>query len=289
MSLKNSDEIINEIQKLENSISKQKGHGKKKSSSDDKQSSSKKGSKKALKKSSKKALKKSSKKALKKSSKKGSKKGSKKLARTTSVVEEEEMFMVGGKKKSASKKGSKKSSKKALKKSSKKGSKKALMKGGSKKGSKKSSKKGSTKSSKKGGEELSRSMDGLMMDGGKRSKKGSKKDSKKGLKRMNADGSVKKKRVMNPAMKATLELNNVVLKKSGAERSDWFGLIKFINNFRKDAKNTLGDVENSKVNDKIMELFENYLNKHGKEKVATEIKKLAEEAMAARKNSRGKK
>ena len=196
--------------------------------------------------------KKSSKKASKKSSKKGSKKSSKKGSKMARMVNTDMMeTMVGGAKKS-SKKGSKKSSKKASKKASKKSSKKGSksMKGGAKKSTKKASKKSSKKASKKG------------------SKKGS------------------MKRELPPALKAAQVVNEKVLKATGAERSDWFGLIKYINVLRKEAKKSVKDEKDFEaVNIKIMELFEKDLESKGKGKIASMIKAFAEEAKA----NRGKK
>jgi len=74
------------------------------------------------------------------------------------------------------------------------------------------------------------------------------------------------------------------LEKSGVERSNWFGLITFVNKFRKEAKKTVKDeTDFVTVNKKLLELFDEYLAKHGKSKVAKEIVDLAIEVKNSRK------
>lgn len=252
--------------------------------------------------------KKSSQKGSKKSSQKGSKKSLKKGSKMARMVNADMMeTMVGGSKKKASKKSSKSmkgGAKKFSKKDSKKGS-KSMVDGkpicddwkemdyesvgecirdqtGGKKGSKKASKKVSKKASKKSSKKVSKKDSKLArvldieldMEGGK--SKGSKKSSKKGS----------MKRELPPALKAAQVVNEKVLKATGAERSDWFGLIKYINVLRKEAKKTVKDEKDFEaVNKKIMELFEKDLESKGKGKVASMIKAFAEEAKA----NRGKK
>jgi ribosomal protein S15P/S13E len=64
------------------------------------------------------------------------------------------------------------------------------------------------------------------------------------------------------------------------------GLIKFVSQFRQEAKKTIKDEKDfMNINKKTVELFNEHFSKHGKSKVVAEIEKLAE----AIKNSRKKK
>ena len=120
------------------------------------------------------------------------------------------------------------------------------------------------------------------MEGGAK-KKSSKKSSKKGSK----TGS-KMKRAANPFIKATLAINEKILKECGGERSDWFGLIKYVNVLRTEAKKAVKDEKDFEaVNKKILELFEKELQSKGKAKIASMIKNFAAEIKAKR--SKGKK
>ena len=175
---------------------------------------------------------------------------------------------------------------------------------GSKRGSKKTSKKGSKKASKKGSK-MSRVVDAMELSGGVKSKKGSKRGSKKGPKKGSKkaskkslsrsvsmieieplpfmEGGGKTKKALPPALKAAQEVNENILKQTGASRSDWFGLITYVNILRKDAKKSVKDEKDFvSVNKKILELFNAELSSKGGSKIAEQIKDLAEEAKKKR-------
>lgn len=162
---------------------------------------------------------------------------------------------------------------------------------------KRASKKTSKKTSKKGSKAKASRM--IMMDldvennrrdmeGGKRkSKKTSKKTSKKGSKKGSMKGG---KKELPPALKAAQVVNEKILKEAGADRKHWFGLITYVNTLRKKAKTTVKDEKDFKaVNAKIVELFEDELDKKGKNKIAEAIENFYEEAMAKRKKRGSKK
>ena len=173
--------------------------------------------------------------------------------------------------KKSSKKGSKKGSKKASKKSSKKAPKKSSKMArvsmetinlipednlfGGKKSSKKSSKKASKKSSKKASK--------------KSSKKASKKSSKKGSKKAS-----KQKRTLPPALKESNLTNKYISQALGVKISP--SLMKFIKKFSEMAKKTIKDEKDfMAINKKKKELFTEYLNKNGKQKIMGEIEEIA--------------
>ncbi len=91
------------------------------------------------------------------------------------------------------------------------------------------------------------------------------------------------KRTLNPALKATQVVNEKILKETGSERKNWFGLITYVNTLRKDAKKQVKDEKDfESVNKKIMELFSAELDVKGKEKIAKIIEDFHTEAMAKR-------
>ena len=98
------------------------------------------------------------------------------------------------------------------------------------------------------------------------------------------------KRELPPALKAAQAVNQKILSATGVDRSQWFGLITFVNKMRDQAKKDVKDTTDFvAVNKKLMEVFEDYLNKHGKSKVAKEIEDLAEEVRAKRGKKKSKK
>ena len=160
-------------------------------------------------------------------------------------LEKQQQQQQGGSKKSGSKKsGSKKSG------SKKSGSKKS---GSKKSGSKKS---GSKKSgSKKSGSKKS---------GSNKSMKGGAIDLVGG-------------RTAPPALLEGVKTNRIVQDKLGCKGGP--GLISFVNQkLRIPAKKEVKDVTDYKVlNKKMLEIFDEYVSKHGKSKVADEVTKIGEE------------
>ena len=137
---------------------------------------------------------------------------------------------------------------------------------GSKKASKKGSKKGSKKASKKG------------------SKKASKKGSKKGSKSMKG-GAIEELvggRTAPPALLEGVKTNRTVQDKLGCKGGP--GLISFVNQkLRIPAKKEVKDPTDYKVlNKKMLEIFEEYVSKHGKSKVADEVNKIGEQIRSKR-------
>ncbi len=115
--------------------------------------------------------------------------------------------------------------------------------------------------------------------GGK--KRSSKKASKKNSKKDSMKGG---KRELPPALKAAQVTNEKILTATGVDRSNFMGLIKFVGKMRDEAKKSVKDTTDyTSVNKKLMEVFEDYLEKHGKSKVAKEIEGLTEEIRAKRK------
>ena len=138
--------------------------------------------------------------------------------------------------------------------------------GAKKKGSKKASKKGSKKASKKG------------------SKKASKKGSKKGSKSMKG-GAIEELvggRTAPPALLEGVKTNRTVQDKLGCKGGP--GLISFVNQkLRIPAKKEVKDPTDYKVlNKKMLEIFEEYVSKHGKSKVADEVNKIGEQIRSKR-------
>ena len=83
-------------------------------------------------------------------------------------------------------------------------------------------------------------------------------------------------RELPPALVAAQATNKKISEYTGYKISP--GLIKYINQFRKKAKETSPDEKDFvEINKKIIYFFEEYLNKVGKEKVISEILKLAED------------
>ncbi len=92
------------------------------------------------------------------------------------------------------------------------------------------------------------------------------------------------KRELPPALKAAQATNEKILSATGVDRSNFMGLIKFVGKMRDEAKKSVKDSSDyTAVNKKIMEVFEDYLEKHGKSKVAKEIENMTEEIRAKRK------
>jgi len=144
---------------------------------------------------------------------------------------------------------------------------------GSKKASKKGSKKGSKKASKKG------------------SKKASKKGSKKGSKSMKG-GAIEELvggRTAPPALLEGVKTNRTVQDKLGCKGGP--GLISFVNQkLRIPAKKEVKDPTDYKVlNKKMLEIFEEYVSKHGKSKVADEVNKIGEQIRSNRTKKSSKK
>jgi len=145
--------------------------------------------------------------------------------------------------------------------------------GAKKKGSKKASKKGSKKGSKKA------------------SKKGSKKASKKGSKSMKG-GAIEELvggRTAPPALLEGVKTNRTVQDKLGCKGGP--GLISFVNQkLRIPAKKEVKDPTDYKVlNKKMLEIFEEYVSKHGKSKVADEVNKIGEQIRSNRTKKSSKK
>ena len=83
-------------------------------------------------------------------------------------------------------------------------------------------------------------------------------------------------RELPPALKLMLETNKKVSTASGYPISP--GLISFMTQFRDQAKKIIQDDKNHvAINKKAFELFQEYLNKVGKQKVFSEMEKVAEE------------
>ena len=146
--------------------------------------------------------------------------------------------------------------------------------GAKKKGSKKASKKGSKKASKKGSKKASK----------KGSKKASKKGSKKGSKSMKG-GAIEELvggRTAPPALLEGVKTNRTVQDKLGCKGGP--GLISFVNQkLRIPAKKEVKDPTDYKVlNKKMLEIFEEYVSKHGKSKVADEVNKIGEQIRSKR-------
>ncbi len=142
----------------------------------------------------------------------------------------------------------------------------------SKKGSKKASKKGSKKASKKGS-------------------KASKKGSKKGSKSMKG-GAIEELvggRTAPPALLEGVKTNRTVQDKLGCKGGP--GLISFVNQkLRIPAKKEVKDPTDYKVlNKKMLEIFEEYVSKHGKSKVADEVNKIGEQIRSNRTKKSSKK
>ncbi len=90
-------------------------------------------------------------------------------------------------------------------------------------------------------------------------------------------------RKLPPALTASRLINEKIFIQTGVSRSNWLGLILFVNNIRIKAKKEVIDPTNYiQVNAKIIELFENYIETNGKTKVANEIENLTMELRAKR-------
>lgn len=227
----------------------------------------------------------------------GKKKGSKSKAKTAKAVKKNSKPKTSSKVKTSSK--SKRTSKPKVsskKASSKKTSSKKMsrtvnvdmMNGGAKKGSKskkitkakvtktkKSSKSNSKKVSSKPTSKASGILSRIISANGAEDMYGGKKSSK--------GKTDKPKRKLNEAMQATLELNKEVLKRSGADRSLWFGLTPYINTFRLKAKEQIKDHKDHKaINKLILELIQKEIDTKGKQKVADEISQRNEDAKKKR-------
>lgn len=108
-------------------------------------------------------------------------------------------------------------------------------------------------------------------------------DNQLGGKKSSKDKKDKPKRKLNEAMQATLELNKEVLKRSGADRSLWFGLTPYINTFRLKAKEQIKDHKDHKaINKLILELIQKEIDTKGRQKVADEIAQRSEDAKKKR-------
>jgi hypothetical protein len=157
--------------------------------------------------------------------------------------------------------------------------------GAKKKGSKKASKKGSKKSSKKGSKKASKK------SSKKASKKGSKKTSKKGSKSMKG-GAIEELvggRTAPPALLEGVKTNRTIQDKLGCKGGP--GLISFVNQkLRIPAKKEVKDPTDYKaLNKKMLEIFEEYVSKHGKSKVAEEVNKMGEQIRSNRTKKNSKK
>jgi len=157
--------------------------------------------------------------------------------------------------------------------------------GAKKKGSKKASKKGSKKSSKKGSKKASKK------SSKKASKKGSKKASKKGSKSMKG-GAIEELvggRTAPPALLEGVKTNRTIQDKLGCKGGP--GLISFVNQkLRIPAKKEVKDPTDYKaLNKKMLEIFEEYVSKHGKSKVAEEVNKMGEQIRSNRTKKNSKK
>jgi hypothetical protein len=231
------------------------------------------------KKSGSKSKKSSSKKSASKKSgskKSGSKKSSSKMHR---LIDTFDLDQAGGAKK---KSGSKKSASKSKKSGSKKSASKSKKSGSKKSGSKKSASKQMGGAKKKSASKKSASKkSGSKKSASKKSgsKKSASKNSGSKLKRENAP-----KKGLNPGMQASQVSNKKISAIIGYNISP--GLIKFISKMRIIAKKDVKDEKDYvEVNKKLLEVFNDYLAKNGKQKVIAEIEKLAEEI----KHSRSKK
>ncbi len=92
------------------------------------------------------------------------------------------------------------------------------------------------------------------------------------------------KRELPPAIKAAQATNEKILSATGIDRSNFMGLIKFVGKMRDQAKKFVSDpTDYISLNKKIMEIFEDYLEKHTKPVVAKEIENMTEEIRAKRK------
>jgi hypothetical protein len=157
--------------------------------------------------------------------------------------------------------------------------------GAKKKSSKKASKKGSKKSSKKGSKKASKK------SSKKASKKGSKKASKKGSKSMKG-GAIEELvggRTAPPALLEGVKTNRTIQDKLGCKGGP--GLISFVNQkLRIPAKKEVKDPTDYKaLNKKMLEIFEEYVSKHGKSKVAEEVNKMGEQIRSNRTKKNSKK
>jgi hypothetical protein len=139
--------------------------------------------------------------------------------------------------------------------------------GGAKKPSKKPSKTPSKKPSKTPSNKSSK----------KPSKKPSKKDMLGGLKKDSTQ-----KRSLPPALVESQKTNKKISLMCDYKISP--GLIKYVSNFRNEAKKTVKDLTDyMAVNKKTLEIFNEYFIKVGKPKVVAEIQKLAEQIRDSRK------
>ena len=97
--------------------------------------------------------------------------------------------------------------------------------------------------------------------------------------------SEKKKstRVLPPSFKAAQVVNEKIIKDVGCDRKYWFGLIKYVNTLRIQAKKEVDDEKDfESVNKVIMDLFNQDLKSKGKNKILKMIKYFAEEAKQER-------
>ncbi len=93
------------------------------------------------------------------------------------------------------------------------------------------------------------------------------------------------RRVIPPILIAAQQVNEQILKSTGVDRSNWNGLIYFINKIRTKAKNEVIDASDYiSVNNKIMEIFNEYLNQKGKFIIANEIENLTKNLKCKMKN-----
>jgi len=126
----------------------------------------------------------------------------------------------------------------------------------------------------------------------KASKKGSKKASKKGSKSMKG-GAIEElvggKRTAPPALLEGVKTNRTIQDKLGCKGGP--GLISFVNQkLRIPAKKEVKDKTDYKaLNKKMLEIFEEYVSKHGKSKVADEVNKMGEQIRSNRTKNSSKK